>query len=335
MSRQGICAAGNWIVDRVKIVDHWPEQDTLVDIQDELIGNGGGAFNVLVDLARLGAPFPLEGIGLVGEDPDGDWVLAVCQENDIGSRWIERCSRPTSHTDVISASDSGRRTFFHQRGANTQLGPEHIVGRGTTSKIFYLGYALLLDNLDRSDPEFGTAAARVLSDVSAQGAKTAMDVVSEDSDRFARIVTAALPHLDWLFLNEFEAGRTLGVQLRREKKLDVPQLELAARQLLSRGIREVVFIHAPEGAMAASSTGEVLWQPSVKLAAAEIAGTVGAGDAFAAGALLGLHDDEPLRECLSRGVCAAAASLRHASASEGILPLEMCLALAGSHGFRT
>ena len=51
--RSGIAAAGNWIVDRVKVVDHWPEQDTLANIHEEGVGNGGGAFNVLVDLERL------------------------------------------------------------------------------------------------------------------------------------------------------------------------------------------------------------------------------------------------------------------------------------------
>ena len=62
--RSGICAAGNWIVDHVKVVDHWPEQDTLADIRSETRGNGGGAFNLLADLAKLGSPFALEGVAM-------------------------------------------------------------------------------------------------------------------------------------------------------------------------------------------------------------------------------------------------------------------------------
>ena len=64
--RQGILAGGNWIVDNLKVVDTYPQQDALANILSETIGNGGSPFNVLVDLARLGASFPLAGIGLVG-----------------------------------------------------------------------------------------------------------------------------------------------------------------------------------------------------------------------------------------------------------------------------
>src|SRR5688500_19602268 len=86
--RRGIAAAGSWIVDRVKIVDHWPEQDTLANILEESVSNGGGAFNVLVDLSKLGAPFPLEGIGLVGDDADGKWVIEHCRQHEIDSNQI-------------------------------------------------------------------------------------------------------------------------------------------------------------------------------------------------------------------------------------------------------
>ena len=61
--RSGIIAGGNWIVDHLKIIDAWPTQDALASILAESSGNGGSAYNVLKDLALLGAPFPLTGIG--------------------------------------------------------------------------------------------------------------------------------------------------------------------------------------------------------------------------------------------------------------------------------
>src|SRR6188474_2749261 len=185
--RDGIAAAGNWIVDRVKIVDHWPEQDTLANILEESVGNGGGAFNVLIDLAQLGAPFPLEGIGLVGEDANGKWILSQCKQHQIGSNQLKAIDATTSHTDVMTVRDTGRRTFFHQRGANARFSREHVALEKLDAKIFYLGYLLLLDELDGEDKEFGTQAARLLADASAAGLKTAIDVVSEDSDRFESV----------------------------------------------------------------------------------------------------------------------------------------------------
>ena len=65
-SRNGILAGGNWIIDHVKVIDTWPEQDALANIFSKARGTGGSPFNVLVDLAIMGAPFPLEAVGLVG-----------------------------------------------------------------------------------------------------------------------------------------------------------------------------------------------------------------------------------------------------------------------------
>jgi len=321
--RKGIAAAGNWIVDRVKIVDHWPEQDTLANILGESLGNGGGAFNILVDLSKLGASFALEGIGLVGNDADGNWIIDRCKECGIDTTHIKKIAAPTSHTDVMSVRDTGRRTFFHQRGANAQFSRKHADFEKTRAKIFYLGYLLLLDELDSPDEDFGTQAARLLADASAAGMKTAIDVVSEESDRFAEVVQPALPHVDWCFMNEFEAERTTG-----EK-----DLERAGIELLKLGVQECAFLHSPEEAMAVSSNGERIWQPAVAIPQEKIAGCVGAGDAFAAGVLFGLHEQMPLAECLQMGVCVAAASLTVPSASDGILNLEDCLELGRTYGF--
>ncbi|MDB6077065.1 MAG: ribokinase, partial [Akkermansiaceae bacterium] len=125
--RHGILAGGNFIVDRVKTVDHYPDQDTLATILDESLANGGGPYNVLKDLAAMGADYPLEAVGMVGRDADGDWILADCATHGIDTAQLHRSDAArTSHTDVMSVSGSGRRTFFHQRGANARLDLEHF-----------------------------------------------------------------------------------------------------------------------------------------------------------------------------------------------------------------
>ena len=63
--RHGITAAGNWIVDRVKTIDVWPQEERLAQIISETSGGGGGAHNVLVDLALMKAPFPLRASGVL------------------------------------------------------------------------------------------------------------------------------------------------------------------------------------------------------------------------------------------------------------------------------
>src|SRR5579863_5082374 len=101
--RTGVLAGGNWIRDHVKTVDAWPEQDGLAEILGECDGNGGGPYNVLIDLARLGAPFPLAGIGLLGDDDDGRRILADCRAAGIDtSRLRAEPGLGTSYTDVMS-----------------------------------------------------------------------------------------------------------------------------------------------------------------------------------------------------------------------------------------
>src|SRR5271170_4202112 len=98
--RSGVMAGGNWIVDRVKFIDAWPPEDSLANIRRERLGNGGAPYNVLKNLSRLGATFPLEAVGLVGEDADGDYIFADCRACSIDTRQLRRTSEAaTSYTD--------------------------------------------------------------------------------------------------------------------------------------------------------------------------------------------------------------------------------------------
>ena len=81
--RRGLLAGGNWIIDHVKIVDRFPAQDALASILGESRGTGGTPYNLLLDLAMMGAPFPLEGIGLVGDDADGRSIRQDCADHGI------------------------------------------------------------------------------------------------------------------------------------------------------------------------------------------------------------------------------------------------------------
>jgi sugar/nucleoside kinase (ribokinase family) len=328
--RTGIIAAGNWIVDHVKLIDAWPAQDTLANIGTQSWGNGGSPYNILKDLARLGAPFPLAAIGLVGDDADGRRILDDCRAHGIDTAQLRATPEaPTSYTDVMSVQGTTHRTYFHQRGANARLGPEHFDFSVTSAKIFHLGYLLLLDRLDEPG-----VAPRLFAAARAAGLKTSLDLVSDPSDRFRTVVLPVLPHLDYFFANDFEAEKLTGLSLGRGATLDRHAVEQAAHALIAHGVREWAVIHFPEGACACSAAGEIVWQPGVRVPPAAIAGTAGAGDAFAAGVLLGLHEDWPMARALELGVCAAASSLRHPTTSDSVVPVADCLALGAQWGFQ-
>lgn len=333
--RSGLLAGGNWIIDYTKLIDSWPAQDTLANIVEERRSNGGGPYNILVDLAKMGAPFPLAGAGLVGDDPNGCLIIEDCARHGIDASLLRATpDAPTSYTDVMTVRSTGRRTFFHQRGANRILDAAHIDLASSRARIFYLGYILLLDRMDEPDTDHGTIGARVLREARALGFKTASDLVSADHERLPEIVAAALPHLDYLVLNELEAGRVTDLSTRHGDDLDAVAVAEAARKLLDGGVGEWVAIHFPEGAIAAHRDGAIHALGSVLIPQEKIAGAVGAGDAFAAGLLHGLHEGEPMETCLRQATCAAAMCLTDPTTSGGMRPLADCLALGEQHGFR-
>jgi sugar/nucleoside kinase (ribokinase family) len=333
--RCGLLAGGNWIIDQVKMIDVYPQPEQLANIRSQSQGTGGAPYNVLIDLAQSGAPFPLFAAGLVGQDSLGEHIRQDCRQHKIDVRHLGATGKaPTSYTDVMTEQGHGRRTFFHARGANALWCGEDLDFKKLPVRIFHLGYLLLLDALDQADSRYGTCAARLLAKAQAAGVKTCADVVSEDSDRFARIVNPALKHVDYCILNEIEAGKTTGFKIRPpEGKLDTVALRHAAGALLQQGVRELVVIHFPEGAFARTRKGDDFWQPSLKLPAKYIAGTAGAGDAFCAGVLYGLHEGWDLQRCLLTGVCIAAASLSDATCTAGVKSLKTSLALARKFGF--
>jgi sugar/nucleoside kinase (ribokinase family) len=334
--RRGILAGGNWIVDRLKFIDTYPREDALANIISESVGNGGSPFNILIDLAKLAVDLPLYGVGLIGADAEGDWIKRQCTTHGIDITQLRMQSAAhTSYTDVMTVRGTGRRTFFHQRGANALLGDEHFDFSSNRAKHFHLGYLLLLDRLDQPDPEFGTVAARTLHRASEAGFTTSIDVVSEDSERFAQVVLPALPHVDYCLLNEFELERTTGTSIRLETGIDPKALQCAAGALLGHGVRRIIVVHFPEGACALGHDGRLHLKPALRVPQPQIASAVGAGDAFAAGVLYALHENQSVDAALQCGVCVAAACLQGVGASEGICSLSESLRLEERFGVRS
>jgi sugar/nucleoside kinase (ribokinase family) len=101
---------------------------------------------------------------------------------------------------------------------------------------------LLLDRLDQPKKGFGTRAGELLAKASSLGIITTVDVVSEESDRYSRVVLPVLPFIDIIFLNEFEAARIISFEIREGGRIHTPALVRAARGFLDAGVRQWVVI---------------------------------------------------------------------------------------------
>ncbi len=335
--KQGFVLGGTLIVDWVKIVAAYPQEGRLTRIFEARQGIGGCATNNSINLKTLDPTLPIAVVGRVGDDENGRYVLDTLNAKQLDTRAvIISPTQLTSYTDVISVKGTGQRTFFHHQGANAEWGVADIpFERLSDFKIAQIGYILLLDLMDSPDLEYGTMMARAFARFQALGLKTTVDVVSEMSDRFTRLVTPALKYVDYLILNEVEAGQTVGLTLRAEDgALYGERLRTVAEKLLAAGNSELVVIHMPEGGYALTRQGEEVKTPSFVIPESEIKGSVGAGDAFCSGVLYGLEQDWPLAESLHLGTTLAACNLFSPTATGGALTLAAARARMRGYSLR-
>jgi len=208
---------------------------------------------------------------------------------------------------VMSVAN-GERTFFTYPGASAGWGyddfPFELVQAGD---IVLLGYFLLLAKVDAGD------GLKILRELKKRGAMTAIDLVTENSDRYQKIVQPCLPYVDYLVVNETEAARIAGCEM---------PLGGLCGKLLDLGVRERVVIHAPERGVTRTRGGAPVEVASFKLPSGFIKGKTGAGDAYCAGALVGIFRGLDDAAILRTGRVAAVGALSAPGATEGMRRLE-------------
>ncbi len=329
MRKQGIAVAGNMIVEVLYPIVGFPKPGELTTIAEGISRSSGGALcNVIIDLARLDATLPLTALGRLGTDGEGDFVLDKLRAHaNIDTSNVRR-EGLTSFTVVTADEITKERTFFHYRGANAHFCEEDIDWDQMKADILHIGYILLLDALDEDDAVYGTKMAKLLHAAQQHGLKTSIDVVSEASDRFKRIVPPALKYTDYCIINEVEAEASTGVSLRNKAgALLIDNIPLALQHLKNLGVSTWAVIHCPEGGYGLDENDNFFAADSLRLPDGYIKGTVGAGDAFCAGVLYGVFREWTLEQAIKLGTATAACSLSHSGASEGILPVQQALEL--------
>jgi len=310
-----ITFCGSIITDVIKTLPAWPEKGMLVPIQSIARQVGGSVCNTGIDLKTLDPTLAVRALGAVGDDDNGAFAVRTLEDRGLDCSLVRRVKGvPTSFTDVMTLATTGERTFFNLHGADSTLTPDDIDVRTLGSELFHFGYLLLLDGMDAPDVEYGTKAARLLAKVQAAGIKTSIDIVSEQSDRFQRIVRPALKYTDYCIINEVEGSMATGVPK--------DDLKGVCEQLFALGVKERVVVHEPKRGVTLGKDGDYVEVPSLKLPSGWIKGSVGAGDAFCAGALYAIMKGFDPEKLLRVGSCAAAMNLAVPDSISGAKPFE-------------
>lgn len=301
----GIAVAGTVIVDRINEISAYPKSGELTQILSIQKAIGGCVPNVALDLKKISPKLPVRVFGRVGSDADGAYVRQTLDAAGLDTAGLLTDENaPTSFTEVMSVT-GGQRTFFTYSGASAAFGAEDVDFGEELPAILHLGYFLLLQKVDDGD------GLGILKAAQAQGIRTSIDLVSENSDRYS-LVKPCLPYTDYLIVNELEAGMLTGMEPTNTN------LQKIAQKLKEMGVREKVIIHKPDCAVCLSDAGFTV-MPSYALPAGYIKGTTGAGDAFCAGALYGIYQNWPDGQILEFASAAAVMALGSADATSGLV----------------
>ena len=316
MSRQGIVLVGNLIVDHIKLCDRYPQEEHLALIQSTITSNGGDQLNVGFDLRGLGYSQPISIVGCVGNDSSASFLEKQCEIKNIHFD-SDHIHNPTSFTDVYVSDTSGKRTFFHNPGANNHFYLTELAATYHAYKHLHYGYLNLMAQMD-AIVEGDTGASQLLRSAQKAGLTTSVDLVSSHTSTYVGTVKAALPYIDILFCNEVELAQLIHESIIEG---DEASQKRYYTHLAALGFTGTLVVHTQYWAAHAMQK-DFYHQPALVVPKLNIKSNSGAGDAFAAGYLFQYLQGANAQTALLSGTYAAASCLLSITCSDGILPYD-------------
>ena len=312
MNKEGIIAAGIWCVDVSFKIQNWPLEGKTSIIKKKINGVGGGPSNVLTNLEYLGFQYPKIALGCIGRDTEAEIIKKHNKKNNIISKYFTILKKVKTSYTLVMSEGGGERTFFHYSGTNEYLNSKNIKLssiKKINPKIFYVGYLTFLGQLDTFDKNKETKLCAVLKKSHKMGMLNCLDLASYDHIHFKNIVKSASKYCDYLFLNELEAELATGIKIVIKNKFVKKNADLATKKLLLNGIKKAVVLHSPEYTLW-QSKNKSYWNRSKLLKKKEIVSKVGAGDAFCAACIFGIHENWEVEKILKKAHLAASSILK-------------------------
>jgi sugar/nucleoside kinase (ribokinase family) len=247
-----------------------PAAGELLASGDFLIDSGGCAANVATSLVKLGVA--ATAVGKVGSDHFGSFIRDDLTRKGINTAAIARSERTgTSKTVVLPVIGEDRR-YIHTFGANADFTAADIDRALLDSAtVLYVGGYLVLPGLD------ATELGSLFRYAREKGVITALDVVvptEHGNTDLAALLKPVMPYVDYFMPNDEEAYALTGES--------DPQRQ--AGYFLTLGCTNAIITKGQRGTLFTNGR-ETLEIPSFTV---EVVDSSGAGDAFAAGFIVGL-----------------------------------------------
>ena len=303
------------------------EEGRKVDAESITRHVGGGGVNTAVALARLG--FATRTVVRLGRDRNGDDIMARLAEEGIDTGFVVTSETEPTGSSVLISSHERNAGIFTARGANTGLKPADLAEAAFAADLVYVSG---LSN------ESADCFPAILAKAEAAGARTAVNPgIRQLSSRAAEFMDC-LGRIGILAVNRVEAEQLVprlvahGVRQAGARLPAVGQpsslidrglvaggfempFETFAAGLTGLGVGIVLVTNGSDGAYAA--TAEAIWHCTVPRV--EVAGTAGAGDAFAATFAAMVSHGESVPEALKAATCNAGSVVTFVDTQTGLL----------------
>jgi sugar/nucleoside kinase (ribokinase family) len=259
-------------------------------------------------------------MGSIGLDGNASIIKNHLKKNNIQINYlISSKTVPTSQT-VCMSEKKNERTFLYYPGANNLLDTKHfkIDDLKSKPKILYIGYLTLLGKLDRFNYN-KTRLNIVLEKAKKKNLITIIDLVSNKTSHFQKIVYSALPFTDYLLLNEIEAQLLFKKSIKKKDNyLNIKLILQLTKKIFKNGLLKGLIIHNSKESVCVledqthNIKSKIIPQQKIKNA-------VGAGDAFCAAFIYGIHENWNIEKTLKKAHAAGTAMMK-IDASSGYLP---------------
>lgn len=285
-----------------------------IHVDDILISVGGGAVNTAVTFAHQGLSVAV--VSKIGRDEAGERVCRRLAEVGALTHLIARSDTAGTGYSTIITTFTGERTVLVHRGAARELRAEDIRW-DEIARADWLYVGALAGDSYHLYPRLGACARE-------HGIKLALNLGSSQIEQGLEEYGALLECTYIIFQNNEEMRRLTGIE---EARGDADEREMC-RRLHEYGVAIVVITDGKRGAMA--SDGKRFY--TIPAYEVEVASTLGAGDAFAAGCISALIHGKDLQMALRLGAANAASVVTQPGANRGVLSWEEALHFVARHG---
>ncbi len=280
MSRPSVLCLGIVVADIfVPPLERLPAAGELVATGEFLVQPGGCAANVALALAALGVPAAVS--GRVGDDTFGELLVGDLLKRGVDTSAVVRVAGEHTSTTVILPVTGEDRRYIHTFGANAAFSTDDVPADVlSAASVIYVGGYLMLPALQQAPLVDALEQAR------RRGATVVLDVaVPAGTQSPLAALESLLPLADYFVPNVDEAGAITGEQDPRKQ----------ADRLMARGAQRVLIKLGERGTYVRTAAHE-FQMPAPTVNAVEPSG---AGDAFAAGLIVGVQEGWEIERMVS------------------------------------